>query len=135
MNDWKQPCAPPNGSTGKRNSGWLAGRITTLLSHYYTPDIPATLSEAAMVDWLAVLDGLPTDDIERACMDYLREEPRRRPTPGDIRQRVLAKRAWAEKYRAPVVQIDAPSRERVTPEAANAILAEAGFRPRRMVQE
>ena len=135
MNDWKQPCAPPNGSTGKRNSGWLAGRITTLLSHYYTPDIPATLSEAAMVDWLAVLDGLPTDDIERACMDYLREQPRRRPTPGDIRQRVLAKRAWAEKYRAPVVPIEAPSRERVTPEAANAILAEAGFRPRRMAQE
>lgn len=135
MNDLRPQCAPPNGSTGKRNSGWLAGRITTLLSHYYTPDIPAALSEAAMVDWLAVLDGLPRDDIERACMDYLRDEPDRRPTPGRIRKRVLAKRAWAEKYRAPVVQIEAPSRERVTPEAANAILAEAGFTPRRMAQE
>jgi len=88
-----------------------------------------------MVDWLAVLDGLPRDDIERACMDYLRDEPRRRPTPGDIRQRVLATRAWAEKYRAPVAQIEAQSRERVTPEAATAILAEAGFKPRRMAQE
>lgn len=88
-----------------------------------------------MVDWLKVLYNLPQDDIAAACEDYLRDEPRRRPTPGDIRQRVLAKRAWAEKYRAPVVPIEAPSRERVTPEAANAILAEAGFRPRRMAQE
>jgi len=87
-----------------------------------------------MVDWLTVLDGFPRDDIERACLDYLRDEPDRRPTPGRIRQRVLAMREWAEKYRAPVVQIEAPSRERVTREAANAILVEAGFRPRRMAQ-
>lgn len=133
MSDWQRPIERRNNSSG--NAQWVVERVETLLSHYYQPDQPSELSQAAMVDWLKVLHGLPQADIAAACEDYLRKEPRRRPTPGDIRQRVLAKRAWAEKYRAPVVQIDAPSRERVTPEAANVILAEAGFRPRRMAQD
>ncbi|WP_284266126.1 hypothetical protein [Roseicyclus amphidinii] len=42
------------------------------------------------MDWLEILDGLSETAINTACHGYLREQPRRRPTPGDIYTRALA---------------------------------------------
>lgn len=85
MSDYPQRCAPQSGSSA--NAAWIAGRIETLLSHYFQPDQPLAVTEAAMTDWLSALDGMPRPAIEHACSGYLRDQPRRRPTPGDIRQR------------------------------------------------
>lgn len=56
----------------------------TLLSHYWREDDPVELTAAIGRDWALVLEGLPQDIIERACLRYLRNEPRRKPTPGAI---------------------------------------------------
>lgn len=56
-----------------------------LLSHYFQPDNPVEVQQAALKDWVAALAPFPQATIERACERYLRNQPRRRPTPGDIR--------------------------------------------------
>lgn len=71
---------------------WIAGRIQTLLSHYFQPDNPLEVQEAAVGDWVRQLDGLSQKSIEQACQTYLRDQPRRRPTPGDIRRRCREER-------------------------------------------
>lgn len=58
--------------------------METLLSHYFQPDNPADVQDAALLDWVRELDGCSQPAIDAACRSYLREEPRRRPTPGDI---------------------------------------------------
>jgi hypothetical protein len=81
-------------------------------------------------DWADILEGMPQDAIAKACTAYLREEPRRKPTPGAVY-------ALARNYiprpvivsRAP--EPEAPKRERVSAERAAEILAESGFRPRK----
>jgi len=109
---------------------WILGRIATLLGHYWREDDPSELNEAMGRDWADILEGMPQDAIAKACTAYLREEPRRKPTPGAVY-------ALARNYiprpvivsRAP--EPEAPKRERVSAERAAEILAESGFRPRK----
>lgn len=63
---------------------WIGGRCYTLLSHYWRDDDEDMLSAAIAKDWADVLEGLPQNYIDRACIRYLREEPKRKPTPGAI---------------------------------------------------
>lgn len=69
---------------------WIAGRVMTLLSHYYQPDTPEAVFEEAVKDWIKALDGHPQERIEAACQAYLKSQPRRRPAPGDILSRMQA---------------------------------------------
>lgn len=109
---------------------WIGGRAITLLSHYWRDDDDDALTAAMGNDWADVLEGLPCDAIQKACIRYQREEPRRKPTPGAIYQ--LAREAMP----APaVVHRQPPEPEntepRVSAERANAILDEIGFKPKR----
>lgn len=54
------------------------------MSHYYQPDNPTDVQDAAIVDWIDALSGFSQGAIELACSDYIKDQPRRRPTPGDI---------------------------------------------------
>ena len=65
---------------------WIGGRAITLLSHYWRDDDPVELTAAIGQDWADVLEGLPQEVIQRACIAYQRQEPRRKPTPGAIYQ-------------------------------------------------
>lgn len=85
----------------------------------------------ALVDWIDALDGLPQWAIEDACRVYLRDQPRRRPTPGDIRQRALT---FMAKKCPPPLPAPEPERKRITAERAAEIMAEFGFAPRRFPQ-
>lgn len=67
---------------------WIAGRAQTLLAHYFQPDMPPEVQEAAIADWIATLDGYSQAQIEGACKHYLQSQPRVRPTPGEIRNRI-----------------------------------------------
>lgn len=69
---------------------WIGGRALTLLSHYYRPDDPVELTAAIGQDWADVLQALPQELIQRACIEYLRDSPRNRPSPGAIYQRAAA---------------------------------------------
>ena len=63
---------------------WIKGRATTLLSHYWREDDDPALLAAIGKDWADVLEGIPQEYIQRACVQYQREEPRRKPTPGAV---------------------------------------------------
>lgn len=109
---------------------WVLGRIATLLSHYWRDDDPSELTEAIARDWADILEGLPQDAISKACTSYLRSEPRRKPTPGAIY--ALAR----DFVPRPVIVARSPEpdmpRERMSAERAAEIMAEVGFRPKRM---
>ncbi len=110
---------------------WIGGRAITLLSHYWRDDDPVELTAAIGKDWADVLEGIPQEFLERACVQYLRENPDRKPKPGNIYQ--LA-RAMMPAPRA-VIDHTTPMRspeERCSPEAAAEILSKAGFKPRRL---
>lgn len=85
-----QQTLPAEPESVGRHAQWIAGRIKTLLSHYYQPDTPQEVEEAAMDDWIEILLPFRQRDIERACSGYLRDQPRRRPSPGEIRARAAS---------------------------------------------
>lgn len=103
----------------------MLGRIATLLSHYWREDDPSELTAAIARDWADILEGIPQDALSKACVAYLRTEPRRKPTPGAIY--ALARDFIPRPTIVP--QPDAP-RQKVTADRAAEILAEAGFRPK-----
>lgn len=69
-----------------KRRAWIKGRAATLLSHYWREDDDPALLAAVGKDWADVLEGIPQHILDLACKRYLREEPRRRPTPGAIYQ-------------------------------------------------
>jgi len=64
--------------------------VKTLLSHYFQPSEANDLRDAALKDWVSDLLPFSQQAIRNACDSYRRDQPRRRPTPGDIRQRCVA---------------------------------------------
>jgi len=105
---------------------WIGGRALTLLSHYWRADDPVELTAAIGKDWADVLEGMPRDAIQKAAIQFQRDEPRRKPTPAAIY--ALAK-IFVPKP-TPVATPE-PVRERITAERAAQIMEEAGFRPKR----
>jgi hypothetical protein len=109
---------------------WIAGRIATLLSHYWRDDDPMELLTAMATDWVEVLAGMPQSALQQACIQYLRDEPRRRPTPGailDLARRILPPPSLVRKVSMPPVEVD---RIVATKDQREAIMNEIGFRPK-----
>lgn len=86
------------------------------------------MTEAIARDWADILEGLPQDAIGRACMAYLRNEPRRKPSPGAIY--ALAREFIPKPVVVARSEPEAP-RERLSAERAAEIMAEVGFRPKK----
>lgn len=108
---------------------WIGGRAITLLNHYWRDDDPAEMTAAMGSDWADVLEGLPQDAIAKACIQYQRNEPRRKPTPGAIYQ--LARQFMPRpKVVSKPVGPQEPKEPRVTAEAAAKIMQDRGFKPR-----
>lgn len=100
--------------------------MLTLLSHYWREDDPVELTAAIGADWADVLEGIPQEYIQKARIQYQRDEPRRKPTPGAIYQ--LARSMMP---RPEVVRPADPERKPVDAETAARIMREAGFNPRK----
>ena len=81
-------------------------------------------------DWCDILEGMTQDAIGKACMAYLRDEPRRKPAPGTIY--ALARSFTPAPVIVPKASQPEPERERISTERAAEIMAEVGFRPKRM---
>lgn len=108
---------------------WIGGRILTLLGHYWREDDPVELTGAIARDWAEILQGLPADVIQGAVMRYLRDEPRRKPTPGAIYAIALDMVPRPKIVpRSPSLGKSAPPKERVSADRAAEIMAEAGYR-------
>lgn len=106
---------------------WIAGAVRTLLTMYGDWPTDPRIEEAWGFAWANDLEGFPQSVIEQA-LDECRREETRRPVPA-----VVIKRCRALMPRPRVVQpAEEPREQRCTPDQARAILAEAGFTPRRM---
>lgn len=126
----QNPGNMPSLQAREEHREWIAGRSFTLLSHYWRDDDSEALTAAMGKDWADVLEGLPQDAIQKACIQYQRDEPRRKPTPGAIY--ALAREAMP---RPALVQTQAPApepvKERCDPKVAQAICEAAGYAPKR----
>ena len=89
MSDEMENLQAQKSQNGQQHAGqhvsWIAGRVQVLLSHYFQPDNPTDVVEAAIGDWIEALSPFSQPAIDNACRRYLHNQPRRRPTPGDIR--------------------------------------------------
>lgn len=123
---------------------WCLARVAALLSPYYEKDTPQGVREMEAEDWREALAEFPRWAIERAVRWWKsadNPDRRKRPLEGDI-----ASRCRVEMNGVPsAVQLldlrtsgtdftrkpDLP-RERISPDRAASILAEAGFSPKKM---
>lgn len=109
---------------------WIAGRVVTVLSHYWRDDDDEALTGAIAADWADVLEGLPAEYIQKACIRYQQEEPRRKPTPGAIYQ--LARSMMPALRVVSRQDVDpAPERKRIDAATAQEICEQAGYAPKR----
>lgn len=118
---------------------WIGGRAHTLLGHYWTRDDPEDVRDALIADWIEILSDppLPQEAIEHAAKMYLRNQPRKRPTPGEIR--AMAE-TWVyarlKAQRASLPPPPEPERPpRVTPEQIEQIYREKVWDPRKRLAE
>lgn len=82
-------------------------------------------------DWMDALQDYPMDEVRAACRQAVLDSPNKTPNEGHVRQIIQKRRAeFVAMNRQP--QPPEPPRERVSKERAAAIMAEAGFKPRRM---
>lgn len=65
------------------NGEWLGGRIKTLLSHFYRPDMDPRVERKIAEDWISTLKKFPQFALEAAVSEYL-ETGTHRPAPGHI---------------------------------------------------
>jgi hypothetical protein len=89
------------------------------------------LTSALGRDWADVLESLPQDAIQKACVQFLRDNPRKRPTPGAIYELARSHIPKPERKRSASVVSIAPERERISAERAAQIMRDAGFAPRK----
>lgn len=111
---------------------WIGGRAFTLLSHYWRDDDSEELTAAMGADWADVLEGLPQDAIQKACIHYQRTEPRKKPTPGAIY--ALARDAMPRPVLVEPQHVDRPEQRKPTKAERDrmaAYVAAAGFKPKR----
>lgn len=110
---------------------WIGGRAITLLSHYWRDDDDEALTAAMGQDWADVLEGIPQQFIQKACIQYQRDEPRRKPTPGAIyeiaRNAMPRPKPVLQPAPAPLADVDKPC----DPKIAQALVEAAGFAPKR----
>lgn len=105
---------------------WLAGRVTTLLGHFYEPDHDPSVFAMMVVDWVDALGGYSQDVVTRACRSYL-VESNRRPTIADIAERCHALTPRPTVVKAPPKPAK-PKAPRVTPEQRAKMVDEAGIK-------
>ncbi len=78
-------------SAPRPTAKWITARVLAMQSHFYLPDLSPEIEALAMADWIAVLGDVPQAAIEQAIGERLRSPERARPTPGEIRERALAR--------------------------------------------
>ncbi len=103
-------------------SEWIAGRLQTLLSHYFQPGQDTMVSAAAGSDWMNILGKYPQVVIETACDEWMASK-QHRPTPAhmvEICERHLKRITDALPKQRP----DPKPVNRVQADRANAIIQE-----------
>lgn len=102
-----------------------------MLSAYFQPHEAEEIRAAHLAWWCDELQDWTQEQVVWALRRWNRDNPRLRPTPGDIL--AICMRARGEKVAASMPRpAPEPERKRVSPEEAAAILARAGIGVKRM---
>lgn len=111
----------------------IASEIKIVLSAYFQPHEDERIKAGQVAWWCDELEDWTIEQVVWALRKWNRDNPRLRPTPGDIvaickaaRGAKIAREMKAQQSKPK------PQPERVSPERAAEILAEAGYRPKRM---
>lgn len=125
------------------NGTWLMARVLSLLTPYFTANVPESVRVMEAEDWHAALSDQPQWAIEKAVRWWksdANQDRRKKPLEGDILAKVKEftgvltyGKFMIDRFDAgnvASVAIQAQERVRVTAERATEIMAEAGFRPK-----
>jgi hypothetical protein len=108
----------------------IAFDVKTVLSAYFQPHEAEEVRAAQLAWWCDELQDWTQEQVLWALRKWNRDNPRLRPTPGDIV--AICKKARGQKIAAQLPkQEPAPERKPVDPDTAARIMAEAGFAPKR----
>lgn len=111
----------------------LLTRVRSALAQYFRPDLSVEEEDMLLDDWLTDLSGIPTWAISEGFRRWRHENPKRKPTSGDIRAWSRSEvRRLEDELRRRTPPEPEPERQRVSAEAAKRIMAENGFKVRRM---
>jgi len=114
---------------------WISGRAATTLAQYFTSPMPDAIMAEIAKDWAEELQDYPEWALQKAFRWWTgrgNQKRRQKPVPGDISERahielsiVRAAEIEARNARTVSRRDDEPPTERVRPEVAQAIVAEA----------
>lgn len=107
----------------------IAFDVRTILSAYFQPHEAEEIKSAQLAWWCDELQDWSQEQVLWALRQWNRNNPRLRPTPGDIVAVCKAARGRKIASQRPKVE-KAPEREPVTAQRAAEIMAEAGFAPK-----
>lgn len=108
----------------------IAFDVRTVLSAYFQPHEAEEIKAAQLAWWCDELQDWTQEQVLWALRQWNRDNPRLRPTPGDIVS--VCKKARGKKIAATLPkQEPEPERKRVDRERAAEILAQAGYAPKR----
>ena len=108
----------------------IAGVVEVVLAGYWQPSEAEELRAAILRDWCDELEPWPVESVRAALRKHRKDYPSRRPNPGHIL--AILTEAWglrnAEQVKAAFTPPPEPPKERISAEAAAAIMAEVGIR-------
>jgi len=110
----------------------IYSEVKIVLSAYFQPDDDPAVLAGQLAWWCDELQDWTREQVVYALRQWNRDNPRRRPTPGDIVAFLKAERGRQHAKRMQQHPAPEPERRRLTPEEAGAILKERGFEPKRM---
>jgi hypothetical protein len=116
-----------------KHRAWIGVRVEALLDGYWQTNPPAPVKALILADWMAALEDCTQDEITAACREWLRDEPRVKPKPGDIAKLIRDERGrkWVrENPRLPKpepVTFLAPDEWDRRRKVAAELLAQAGY--------
>ena len=111
----------------------IAFDVEVVLSGYWQADLEPKMKAAVMADWADELEDWTLEQVRWGLRAWRRDNPRRKPNPGDILGILKTQRGKTEAAKLAALPRPQPApRAPVTGEAAAEILARAGFAPRRV---
>jgi hypothetical protein len=112
----------------------IASEVKVVLSAYFQPHEAEEIRAAQLAWWCDELQDWTREQVVWALRQWNRENPRSRPTPGDIVR--ICKEARGRKIAASLPKPEpVKARKPIDRETAARILAQAGFAPKTIPDE
>ena len=114
----------------KKHRSVIAFDVRVVLSAYFQPHEDEKVKAAQLAWWCDALEDWPHESVVYALRKWNLDNPRLRPTPGDIvsmMKRLRGEREAQRKRAAPDPKQERPNVERISPERSQQILEEMGM--------